>query len=83
MSDKYTGKIGPADAMDATELEFMKAYAIAGDAILQAVLDFERATGRVVDEIALERVDLTTIAASKTIRGASLHFLPKPSEVAW
>lgn len=85
MSEKYSGQVGPADAMDALSQEFGAAYRDATAMLLQAVIDFERRTGRLVDSIALERIDVTQIESPvrQTLRQASLHFLPKPGEVAW
>lgn len=85
MSYKYTGKIGPADAMSALDEVFMEAYSKATKQMFEAVLEFERVTGRVVDSIALERIDVTQMKdqGRRFIRQASLHFLPKPGEVAW
>jgi hypothetical protein len=85
MSDKYKGEIGPADAMSALAPEFHDAYSKAAKQIFDAVIAFERITGRVVDQIALDRVDVTKLMSPgrEIIREASLHFLPKPSEVAW
>lgn len=85
MAAKYQGPVGPADAMSALAPEFMDAYSAAAQRIFDAVTEFERRTGRVVDSIALERIDVTMMSDPdrRMIRQASLHFLPKPGEVAW
>jgi hypothetical protein len=71
--------------MSALAPEFSEAYFKAAERMLSAVLEFERVTGRVVDQIALERIDVTQLMTPgrEFIRQASLHFLPKPGEVAW
>jgi hypothetical protein len=83
--DRYTGPIGPPGAMSALAPEFTQAYSKAAEQMLAAVLEFERVTGRVVDQIALERIDVTQLMTPgrEFIRQTSLHFLPKPGEVAW
>jgi hypothetical protein len=83
--EKYHGKIGPADAMDATDPAFLTAYSEAAASLMRAVTDFELATGRVVDSISLETLDVTTLhdVAPRSVRTARLHFLPKPVEVSW
>jgi hypothetical protein len=64
---------------------FQRAYTKATDAMREAIMDFERATGRIVDTIELVKIDVSTIESSapKTIRQTALHFLPKPGEVSW
>lgn len=83
--ERYKGVIGPADAMSALDPRFHVAYAKASAALLEAVLEFERTTGRIVDGIELGYVDITRLAdtARRTLRQTSLHFLPKPGEVDW
>jgi hypothetical protein len=85
MREKYKGKIGPADAMSALAPEFNAAYSKATKAIMDAVLEFERVTGRTVDSIAVGFIDVTTLhdAAPRHLRQASIHFLPTPGEVIW
>lgn len=82
--EKYRGKIGPAEAMSALAPAFNVAYADAARMLMAVVEKFEKDTGRVVDSIALDRIDISTIASvGRTVRQASLHFLPTPQEVAW
>lgn len=85
MRENYQGTIGPADAMGALDPEFNDAYAKAADSLLAAVVEFERATGRIVDEIELQKINVTTIHDSvpRHLRHAALNFLPTPGEVDW
>lgn len=73
----------PNDAMSALTPEFAEAYDKAQRAIYDAVLGFEATTKRVVDQIELARIDLTTLSSvgRELIRSAQLHFLPKDSEL--
>lgn len=82
---KYQGKIGPAEAMSALDPEFIAAYGAATAKIMDAVLEFERTTKRIVDEISIEHIDITTIEdkVPKHIRQAQIDFLPKPGEISW
>lgn len=83
--DKYKGKVGPEDAMSALDGRFTDAYSRATKQIMDAVLEFERVTGRVVDAVNLRYVDITTIhdTERQAVRDVQINFLPKPSEVAW
>lgn len=85
MSKTYKGPIGPPTAMSANDQQFGEAYGNAVQQMLAAVLQFELTTGRIVDEISLERVDVTTVAGGvpQHSRQVDMHFLPKPGEVAW
>lgn len=85
MTEKYEGSIGPADAMSATDDRFVEAYVLACGQSLAAIMEFEKATGRIVDSISLEQISVTTVsdAVPKHIRSCLIHFLPKPGEVAW
>jgi hypothetical protein len=81
--DQYAGPFSPADAMSALDPVFDAAYAKASGTIMDAVLEFERVTRRVVDTASVHHIDVTTMASPKrvTVRQASLHFLPRPDEV--
>lgn len=82
--EPYRGKVGPANAMSAFEPAFNVAYQKAAGAIMEAVLEFERSTGRIVNELDLGNIDVTTIAGPRShIRQVDLRFLPTPGEVAW
>jgi hypothetical protein len=83
--DKYKGKIGPADAMNALLPEFKQAYVNATHKLMGAVIEFERITGRVVDGIDIYYLDLTTAKDENTrmLRTTAITFLPTPGEVAW
>lgn len=85
MPEKYKGPIGPANAMSAHEPEFITAYSEAVDVILAAVMRFETITGRIASQIALNNIDVTTVASPvhEYIRCAQIDFLPKPDEVAY
>lgn len=75
----------PDDAIDAYGPEFIAAYTKATGAFRDAIIEFERATGRVVDSIGLTNIDVTSFAdhVPRTIRTTELRFLPKPGEVSW
>ena len=83
--DRYTGAVGAPEAMSALAPEFQEAYSKAVRQMLEAVTEFERVTGRTVDSVALERVNVTTVGspAPQYVRQVTLHFLPRPDEVAW
>lgn len=83
--EPYDGPTGPADAMDGYTKEFGTLYAKAVDDMLAAIVQFEVATGRIVNQIELERLNVTRIAspAQEHMRHIRMHFLPKPGEVAW
>lgn len=85
MTEKYEGAIGPTKALDAFDPKFQAAYTKATDALRDAVMEFERTTGRIVDSIELVQIDVSTIESKvpKTLRQTALHFLPKPGEVCW
>ena len=74
-----------ADAMSTFEAAFHLAYAKATDALLAAVIEFECTTGRVVESIELQTLDVTQIQDRfpRHIRQTALRFLPKPGEVEW
>lgn len=49
----YKGFMEPAEVMSALDPAFHDAYVKAAAALLAAVIEFERATGRIVDGIEL------------------------------
>lgn len=71
--------------MSALDPEFQDAYAKATAAMLAAVMEFECATGRIVDSIELQKMNVTQLQdhAPRHLRQPALNFLPTPGEVAW
>lgn len=76
---------GPSDAMSALDPAFHDAYVKAAAELLAAVMEFERATGRIVDGIELQTIDVTQLqnTAPQYVRHAAIKFLPTPGDVAY
>lgn len=71
--------------LSGAEPAFTEAYSKAVDAIKQAIIEFESATGRQVDSLDLDKLDVTTLgeAAQRLVRQVQLGVLPIHSEMAW
>jgi hypothetical protein len=76
-------KVSPPDALSPAATGFNEAVAKASNALLAAVQEFEKATGRTCDGIHLSTLDVTRIedAEPRHIRQAGLAWLPTQAEI--
>lgn len=78
-----TPKHSRADALSPSDPVFLSAYCKAQQAISDAVIEFERTTGRTVDGLSLQWVNCTRLSDPEPsyVLSPGLAWLPRADEV--